>query len=138
MTLRSVKTSLRWPTAVALLVAAGAHVPVIPVHLREAPYMGVLFVVFTVVAAVLAVVVAVRGTAPAPFVASGALCGAAITAYCLTRLVAFPQLGDDVGRWGETTGVVSIISEAMTVGLSVVGATWLRPLARRAPSPAAV
>jgi len=125
MTRQTVKTSLRWPTAVALLVAAAAHVPVIPEHLHEAPYMGALFVAFTAVAAVLAVVVAVRGTAPAPFVAAGVLCAAAIVAYCLTRLIAFPQLGDDVGNWGETAGVIAIASEAMVVALSVVAGVWL-------------
>ena len=111
-------TNLRWPTVAALLVAAGAHVPVIPEHLHEAPYMGVLFIAFTVVAAALALVVALRGTAPAPFLLAGLLCAAAIATYCLTRLVAFPLLGDDVGNWGETAGIISISSEAIVVALA--------------------
>ena len=113
---------LRWPTAAALTVAAIAHVPVIPGHLRDAPYMGVLFVAFTVVAAALAVTVALRGSASLPFVISGVVCAVAIATYCLTRLVAFPQLGDDVGNWGETLGLVSIASEAVVVALSVAAA----------------
>ena len=112
---QEVVPALRWPTAAALLVAAVAHVPVIPEHLHEAPYMGVLFVGFTAAAAVMAIVVAVRGSAPAPFVIAGWLCAAAIAAYCLTRLIAFPQLSDDVGNWGEPAGVVSIASEAAVV-----------------------
>jgi hypothetical protein len=128
--------TLRWPTVVALLVAAAAHVPVIPEHLDEAPYMGVLFVGFTVVAAVLALVVAVRGSAPMPFVVAGVLCAVAIATYCLTRLIAFPQLADDVGNWGETEGVISIVSEAVVVALSAAGAAWLRRSGRRAPSAA--
>lgn len=123
--------SLRWPTAAALTVAAVAHVPVIPEHLREAPYMGVLFIAFTVVAALLAFVVAVRGSASTPFVVSGVVCGSAIAAYCLTRLVAFPQLADDVGNWGEPLGVVSIASEAVVLALSVAAATWFRPAGSR-------
>ena len=135
---RKEKTStLRWPIAAALLVAAGAHVPVIPEHLREAPYMGVLFVGFTVLSAALAIVIAVRGSAPTPFVVAGVLCGAAIAAYCLTRLVAFPQLGDDVGNWGEPAGVVSIVSEAVVVLLSVACATWLRRTPRGVAASAA-
>lgn len=122
MTRQTVTTSLRWPTAIGLLVAAAAHIPVIPEHLHEAPYMGVLFIVFTAVAAALAVVVAVHGSAPAPFVAGGLLCAAAIVAYCLTRVVAFPQLGDDVGNWTETAGVTSLVSEAVVVALSMIGA----------------
>ena len=93
--------------------------------------MGLLFVGFTVVAAALAVIVIVRGTAPAPFVAAGVLCGAAIATYCLTRLVAFPQLGDDVGNWGETEGVISIASEAIVTVLSAAGVGWLRQNRRR-------
>jgi hypothetical protein len=118
---------LRWPTSAALLVAAAAHIPVTPEHLREAPYMGWLFVGFTAFAAIIAVVVAIRGTATGPFLAAGALCAAAIAAYALTRLIAFPQLGDDVGNWGEPLGVVSIISEAAVVVLSLASAARLRP-----------
>ncbi|MBV9097400.1 MAG: hypothetical protein JO079_05020 [Frankiaceae bacterium] len=113
-------SALRWPAVAALLVAAGAHVPVIPEHLREAPYMGALFVGFTAIAAALAVVLAVRGAASAAFAVAGALCAAAIGAYCMTRLIAFPQLADDVGNWGETAGVVSVASEAAVVALSLV------------------
>lgn len=131
MTLQTVITALRWPTSLALLVAAAAHVPVIPEHLHEAPYMGALFVAFTVVAGTLAIVIAVRGSAPAPFVVAGAVCAAAIVAYCLTRLIAFPQLGDDVGNWGETEGVISIVSEALVVLLSLTGAAWLRRSGRQ-------
>jgi hypothetical protein len=137
MTRQTLGTSLRWPTASALLVAAAAHVPVIPEHLREAPYMGVLFIGFTVVAALLAVVVAVRGTASAAFLLAGGLCAVAIATYCLTRLVAFPQLGDDVGNWTESAGVISIASEAVVVVLSVAAASWLRGPRRRESTTAA-
>ena len=108
---------MRWPTALALLVAGAAHIPVIPAHLNEAPYMGVAFVGFTVVALVLATVVAVRAPAIA-IAASAVACAAAIATYAATRLVAFPQLADDVGNWGERLGVVSIASEAVVVVLA--------------------
>ena len=140
----AIGAGLRWPTAIALLVAAAAHVPVIPEHLREAPYMGWLFVGFTVVAAITAVVVAVRGTAPAPFFAAGALCAAAIGAYALTRLIAFPELADDVGNWGEPLGVTSVASEAVVVALAAVCASRVRPrrarpaARRRSDAPAEV
>ncbi len=32
----------RWPAAASALLAAGAPLPVLPEHLREAPYLGVL------------------------------------------------------------------------------------------------
>ena len=43
---RSRPTPVRMLVAAAV-VAAAAHVPVIPAHLRDAPYMGVLFVLFS-------------------------------------------------------------------------------------------
>lgn len=97
--------------------------------------MGWLFVGFTAVAVVTAVVIAVRGTLGGVFVAAGTLCAAAIAAYALTRLIAFPQLGDDVGNWGEPLGVVSVVSEGVVVLLSLASVMRLRP--RRLPLVAA-
>jgi hypothetical protein len=137
MTRQTPQAAVRWPTAAALLVASVAHIPVIPEHLHEAPYMGVLFIGFTIVSAALAVAVAVRGAAPAPFVVSGVLCAVAIATYCLTRLVAFPQLADDVGNWGESLGVVSIASEAAVVAFSLMAAAALQRPVRSARATAA-
>lgn len=123
---------LRWGTVVALTVAAVAHIPVTPEHLREAPYMGWLFVAFTAVALVAAVVVAVRGSASTPFLIAGVLCALAIGAYAMTRLFAFPQLADDVGNWAEPLGVVSVVSETAVVLLSIAAGLRLRA---RCPSP---
>jgi hypothetical protein len=130
MTRQTLTRNLRWPIAAALAVAAAAHVPVIPEHLHEAPYMGVLFIGFTLVAAGLALIVAARGPVSAPVLAAGALCAAAIGTYCLTRVIAFPQLGDDVGNWSESTGVISIASEAVVVALSVAGSALMRRISR--------
>ena len=49
-----VPAGLRWSLGAALLAAAAAHLPVIPMHLREAPYLGLGFVVFVLVATVVA------------------------------------------------------------------------------------
>ena len=40
----------RWAAAVAACLAAAAHLPVLVDHVREAPYMGILFVVFSLAA----------------------------------------------------------------------------------------
>jgi hypothetical protein len=100
----------RWPTIALLFVTALAHVPVIPDHLREAPYMGVLFVLFTLAAFTLAAVLAARPAAVL-YPVAGALCVAAVLAYAATRLVAFPQLADDVGDWTEPWGMVAVAAE---------------------------
>ncbi|GAA2740479.1 hypothetical protein GCM10009868_02850 [Terrabacter aerolatus] len=102
----------------AALVAAAAHVPVIGPHLEEAPYMGVLFILLTTACLVLAGVSLTSSHLAGPTLA-GVVCGAAIIGYAATRLVAFPQLADDVGNWLEPLGVVAVVSEAVVVGAAV-------------------
>ena len=76
--------------------------------------MGVLFAAFTVAGLFVGAVLWVR---PRTAVVSAAtvLCGSAIVAYVATRLVAFPQLSDDVGNWLEPWGVVSVSLETLVV-----------------------
>jgi hypothetical protein len=102
---------LRWIAILALLTAAAAHVPVIPPHLREAPYIGVLFILLVVVCIALSAALAVTdsGTVWAITVLVGAL---AVLAYVVSRTVGLPQIGDDIGNWGEPLGVVSIAAES--------------------------
>jgi hypothetical protein len=112
--------------AVAALVAAGAHVPVIAPHLDEAPYMGVLFVVLTVGCLVIATAALVRDTA-AVYALAVLTCGLAVLGYAATRLVAFPMLGDDVGNWLEPLGIISVVSELVVVGAAVMALRRSRP-----------
>ena len=111
--------ALRSTVVALLLVAAVAHIPVIPEHLEEAPYMGFLFIAFTVASFGVATLLAARPSPTWYLVASG-LCVAAVGAYVATRLVAFPQLADDVGLWAEPLGLVSISAESAAVALSLL------------------
>lgn len=104
----------RWTLALAAVVTAVAHIPVVTPHLNEAPYMGVLFIVLTVACCALAVAALLRDSV-ALYALAMLTCGSAIVGYAATRLVAFPMLGDDVGNWLEPLGVVSIIAEAVVV-----------------------
>lgn len=113
---------VRWATVAALFVSATAHVPMTPAHLEEAPYMGVLFILYTAVAFAIAAVLAAR-PGPRWYAAGGALAAAAIAMYSATRLVAFPSLGDDVGHWTEPLGLVAVGAEAVVVALAAV-ALW--------------
>jgi hypothetical protein len=127
----------RWLTVVMLIVAGLAHIPVIPAHLSEAPYMGVLFIAFTLTALTVAALLAARPSLSIYILAVG-LCVAAVVAYTATRTVAFPQLADDVGAWLEPLGVVSVLTEAAVVAL---GANEIRRIAAsfsRTGSPVAV
>ena len=110
----------RWSLGAALLAAAAAHLPVIPMHLREAPYLGLGFVVFVLAATVVAGGVVIGGSRRW-LLAAAALCTAAVAAYCATRLVVFPQLADDLGNWSEPAGVAAVLSELAAVALALAG-----------------
>jgi len=114
------RQSIRWAAVIGLLAASAAHLPVIPEHLREAPYMGAAFIAFSLAALMVAVLIALR-PGMAGYRSAGMLCAAAVLVYSLTRLVAFPQLADDVGNWSETLGLVSIASEGFVVVIAAIG-----------------
>jgi hypothetical protein len=110
---------LRGALVVAALVAAAAHVPVTGEHLEEAPYMGWAFVVFAAVCGGLALAAAARDSR----VVQGAMvlwCGGALATYAATRLVAFPLVADEVGKWVVRWGVVSVVCVAVTVVLCLM------------------
>lgn len=111
----------RWSAAAALAVAAAVHIPVIPEHLRQAPYMGVLFIALTTVCFALAAAVLLPGgERPVVWAASAAVCAAAVGAYVLSRTVALPEIGDDVGAWADPLGLAALGSESLTVVLAGV------------------
>jgi hypothetical protein len=105
--------------AVALFVAALAHVPVIAPHLREAPYLGEEFIVLTAACALLGIAVLVCDSAAA-YCLVATTCGLAIAGYAATRLLALPLVHDDVGNWLEPLGVLSVSAEAAAVVSAVL------------------
>lgn len=118
---RAVNHRFRAVVVVALAVAGAAHIPVVPDHLREAPYIGILFIVLTAACFCLAAVVALVDI-PASYFSTIAVMVLAIVAYVLSRTVGLPQIGDDVGNWLEPLGVVSVISEAIACfGALIIG-----------------
>jgi hypothetical protein len=108
---------LRWACALALLVTAGTHIPLIPDHLEEAPYVGVLFIVLSAVSIALAALVMVRDL-PLVWVASGTVTLLAVVAFLLSRTVGLPQIGDDIGNWTEPLGFPALAGEVATVVLA--------------------
>lgn len=118
-TSRTTQLLLRAATVATIAVAAVAHIPVIAPHLEEAPYMGVLFIALTAACLTLGAAIAATDATWA-YRSAAAVCGAAVLAYAATRLVAFPQLADDVGNWFEPLGVVSVVSETLVVALALL------------------
>lgn len=104
----------RHVVAAAALLAAAAHVPVIPEHLREAPYVGWLFVALTVTTVLLAVAVEVRDV-PLVYVVGLGVGAAAIAGYALFRVVPMPQMGGEVGMWYDPYGVAALVGELLLV-----------------------
>lgn len=110
----ALRTPLRWCAAILLVVTAAVHFPLIGPHLEEAPYIGVLFIVLTVVSLALAAMLVARDSR-----ASWALAGIttllAVIAFVLARTVGLPQIGDDIGDWSDPLGIAAITAETLTV-----------------------
>jgi hypothetical protein len=112
-----------------LLVAAGTHIPLIRMHLQEAPYIGWGFIVLSVVCIALAVAILFVDDV-AIWVVSGAVCLAAVVAFLASRTIGLPQIEDEVGNWTEPLGIPAVASEVLMAALAYV---HLRRMPRRAP-----
>jgi hypothetical protein len=113
-------TPWRWLLALGATASAVAHLPVISPHLAEAPYMGEEFIVLTT-ACLLVALAAIICDSAVVYSLGVVTCGLAVIGYVATRLVAFPQLADDVGNWFEPLGVVSVCAESLAVIAAILG-----------------
>ncbi|MGI9158021.1 MAG: hypothetical protein ACR2FG_15550 [Marmoricola sp.] len=110
---------LRWFGAVLLLVTAAVHVPMVPEHLEEAPYIGALFIALAVVGVLLAVLLVLRDT-PAVWAVSGIVALLAVVAFLVSRTMGLPQIGDDIGSWGEPLGFPALVAETLAALAALV------------------
>jgi hypothetical protein len=111
------RSPLRWPAAALLLVVAAVHVQMVPEHLEEAPYVGVLFLALSAVSVALAAVLT-RWDTPVVWVATGGVMLLALVAFLASRTVGLPQLGDDVGNWSEPLGFPALAAETMAIAVA--------------------
>jgi len=102
---RENRSPLRYPAAAGAVVAATAHLPLIPQYLAQAPYMGLLFVAVMVAFLVLGWALLRIDVTPV-WAATGATAGLAVATYATSRSVPLPRLADEVGRWTEPLGLV--------------------------------
>jgi hypothetical protein len=121
----SFRSPWRWPAAVLLLVTAGTHVPLVPEHLEEAPYVGVLFIALVIVSVVVAVLVLVRDT-PVVWAVAGLVTLLAVLGFLVSRTVGLPQIGDDIGNWTEPLGYPAVASEVLVTALAALELTRRR------------
>jgi len=116
---RPLRSPLRWLAAATLVASGAVHIPVIPMHLEEAPYIGYLFIALTAVCFAIAVAVLLVDSVVV-WAAGGVVTALAVIAYVLSRTVGLPQIQDDIGNWSEPLGIAAITAETLTVLLAVV------------------
>jgi len=124
---RPLRSPLRWLAAATLVASGAVHIPVIPMHLEEAPYIGYLFIALTAVCFAIAVAVLLVDSVVV-WAAGGVVTALAVIAYVLSRTVGLPQIADDIGNWTDPLGVAAIAAETVTVLLAVVALWHAQPL----------
>jgi hypothetical protein len=115
--MRVTTSPAQWCASFLLLVAAGTHIPLIEDHLEEAPYVGWLFILLSVVCIGLAVAILFVDSAGV-WALSGITCFAAVVAFFASRTVGLPQIGDDVGNWTDPLGFPAVASEVLMAALA--------------------
>jgi hypothetical protein len=113
------RTAEHWLGVLALLVTGGIHLALVPEHFEEARYAGWLFLLVSVAALGLAVLLMARDR-PRLWAAAGLLAGATLAAYVLSRTAGLPRLGDDVGSWTEPLSFPALAAEVALVVIAVV------------------
>lgn len=116
------RSPLRWAAAVLLLANAAIHLYLTPMHLMEAPYIGVLFIALSATCLILAVLLTFHDNEPV-WAVTGALSVVALLAFIASRTVGLPQIGDDIGNWSEPLGMVNLAVEALTLAFTL-GVLW--------------
>jgi hypothetical protein len=138
MSERRTWSALRHPdrllAAVCVAVGGLTHVPLIPDHLEEAPYIGALFIALAAVSVVLAVGLLVADS-PLVWSLTVVVMAAAVAAFLVSRTAGLPQMPDDVGNWrGEAMGLPAVTSETLAALLG--SAVLLGRLRRTSPAAA--
>jgi hypothetical protein len=104
---------------VGLGVTAWVHVPLVPEHWAEVPYLGVSFAVLVVASAALVGSLLVESSRVAWSFAL-ALTSGAVVLYAASRSVGLPGAADDVGSWGDPAGVVAVAAELVVATTAVL------------------
>lgn len=109
----------RWLTAYSLLINAAIHLILTPMHLEEAPYVGVLFVLLSSACIVLAGALVLSDT-PVAWAATGTVSLLGLLAFLACRTVGLPQLADDTGNWSDPYGWLTIAVETLAIACTAV------------------
>ncbi|MGW2176551.1 hypothetical protein ACWCXX_00375 [Streptomyces sp. NPDC001732] len=113
--------ALRGTGAVCALASAVLHLMLVPSHLAEKPYIGVLFLIGGVVLLAVAAGLVLRQRPFAAWLVGAATSIGMIAGFLLSRTVGLPGYRET--DWEPPYGVLCLIAEAVFV---LVFVTWLK------------
>jgi hypothetical protein len=127
--------ALRAIAVAGVLGIAVTHLIELPGKLDEAPYQGYPFIALIAACAGLALLS--RAMQPRHWW-SGALAVSALpfVLFIISRTAGLPGGKDDIGAWGEPTGIASLLFEAVTAAVAVRALEALTTAARVMAPPA--
>lgn len=119
--LRSRPLARRWavPAAVGLLAVAVVHAVDGANSLTDQVNIAVLELALVTACAPLAVVLLTRPVRVF-WHAAGGLCSAALIVYLASRTVGLPGSSEDIGNWGQSLGVLAMLSELAVIALAAL------------------
>jgi surface polysaccharide O-acyltransferase-like enzyme len=113
----------------ALGAVIAIHTSELSGKVDETAYLGfgyVLLIAASIVSIVLLAHRDLRG-----WILGGLTAAATFTGYVLTRTTGLPRAHGDVGNWGETIGVWSLIAEGLVIVLALLATSLRRSELRR-------
>ena len=105
----------------ACAISAGAHAGLVPEHLREAPQVGLAFVVATALLVAVAIVLAIRPDSVGAARGAALLLAGLIACYAASRTTGLPLLephAEPLDAVGATTKLVEAIGLVFALRLS--------------------
>ena len=113
---------------VAVFALAGeiaVHAVLTPDHLREVPYIGMLFLVTSIVLTAVAVGIVVAPRSDLVWYSGAAVCGGAVLGFVASRTLGLPDFHE---AWTSDSGLGLVV---LPIGvLFVLCALWGRPAGR--------
>lgn len=116
----------------AALVSAAVHAQLVPEHLEEMPYIGVLFLIGTALLVLAVVALLLPRWRRAGWWLGSIVCAGMIVAYVLSRTVGLPD--GYAEEWGDAAGTVSLLVQAVFLAAAAVTAARARRVRRPAAS----
>lgn len=82
--------TLRWLAIMMAAVEVGIHAVLVPVHLKETPYIGVLFIVASVLLTAVLISLLIGRVRPVGWLVGAAMCAGMFVAFLLSRTTGLP------------------------------------------------